>query len=96
MSGKQLVQARGGQKAPRRNSEIDRISDVFEHDERFIEAGEFRRDSGIYAQKTKQMWKQDNYEFQGKQSAMYERKLSQNDAYVVRITYDLNTIMVTM
>ena len=27
------------------------------------------------------MWKQENYEFQGKRSAVYEKKLSQYDAY---------------
>ena len=51
--------------------------------------------SGIYVQNTKQMWKQDNYEFQGKQNAVYEKKLSQYDAYIVRLTCDLTKIMVT-
>lgn len=74
--GKQPGQARAatGRKVELlRESEIDRISDVSEHDERFIKAGESGTQSGRNAQKTKQMRKQDNSELRENQNAMYKR-----------------------
>lgn len=47
--GKQPVQAKAATRLKAellRESEIDRVSDVFEHDERFIKAGESGTESG--------------------------------------------------